>query len=72
MLFLGESDHRRFPLLGSRFTVRRSQLPAANPISLIARIGPISELVTRIEPADSPANAQPLKTANCQPLTPNC
>jgi hypothetical protein len=69
MLFLGESDHRRFPLLGSRFTVRRSQLPAANPISLIARIGPISELVTRIEPADMSRQRPAVK--NCQLPTAN-
>jgi hypothetical protein len=29
MLFLGESDHRRFPLLGSRFAVHSSPFAVA-------------------------------------------
>ena len=59
MLFLGESDHRRFPLLGSPFAVAGCHL--------IGRISPISELLERIKPADNATpNRQP-PTVNREP-----
>jgi hypothetical protein len=79
MLFLGESDHRRFPLLSSRFTVRRSQfavrsspfaVASCHPIGHIGRISPIGELLTCIESAENDAHTQP-QTVNCEPRTVN-
>jgi len=55
MLFLGESAHRRFPLVsyGLRLTVRRSELSAAALISPIGRISPVADGLGRVEPADN-------------------
>jgi hypothetical protein len=58
MLFLGESAHRRFPLMSSQFAVRRSRFAVAG-CHLISRISPIGELFTCIESPENDARTLP-------------
>jgi len=69
MLFLGESAHRRFPLMSLQFAVHRSPFTVAGCrlISPIGRIGPICELLKDIELP----KASPLLTDNRRPRTVN-
>ena len=64
MLFLGESDHRRFPLMSLQFAVHCSPFAVAGR-HLIRRISPVGELLACIESADNDAHTQP-QTANCK------
>jgi hypothetical protein len=72
MLFLGESDHRRFPLMSLQFAVHCSPFAVAgcHLIGPIGRISPIGELLACIESADNDAPTQP-QTANCKLRTVN-
>jgi hypothetical protein len=58
MLFLGESAHRRFPLMGSRFAVHGSQFTVAG-CRLISGISPSGELLTCIESPENDARTLP-------------
>jgi hypothetical protein len=67
MLFLGESDHRRFPLMSLQFAVHCSPFAVAG-CHLIGRISPIPGLLERFKPADNatPTPNSQLQTVNCE------